>query len=178
MRHIREILRMKWSLKRSHREAARSLGISAGAVASVLSRATAIGLTLEMLEGLTDEALALHFVSEAFKHGKPIGATSRGIELLRAARLDGVQLANSGDVVASFGVVTVAGPESAADKVKRRRRPGAGHGAERLRAPLPGGARRAPPLGTRDDRQGARLTTCDSFRRLPSPGCRPMVTRR
>jgi hypothetical protein len=57
MRHIREILRLKWSLKRSHREAARSLGISAGAVASVLSRATAIGLTLEALEGLTDDAL-------------------------------------------------------------------------------------------------------------------------
>src|SRR4030095_7478523 len=36
---------------------ARSLGISAGAVASVLSRATAIGLTSEALEGLTDDAL-------------------------------------------------------------------------------------------------------------------------
>jgi hypothetical protein len=57
MRHIREILRLKWGLKRSHREAARSLGISAGAVASVLSRATAIGLTLEALEGLSDDAL-------------------------------------------------------------------------------------------------------------------------
>lgn len=57
MRHIREILRLKWSLKRSHREAARSLGITAGAVASALSRATPIGLTLETAEGLTDEAL-------------------------------------------------------------------------------------------------------------------------
>src|SRR5262245_4408200 len=57
MRHIREILRLKWGLKRSHRETARSLGISAGAVASVLSRATAIGLTSEALEGLTDDAL-------------------------------------------------------------------------------------------------------------------------
>jgi transposase len=56
MRHIREILRLKWGLKRSHREA-RSLGISAGAVASVLSRAIAIGLTLEALDGLTDDAL-------------------------------------------------------------------------------------------------------------------------
>jgi hypothetical protein len=28
MRHIREILRLKWTLRRSHREAARSLGIS------------------------------------------------------------------------------------------------------------------------------------------------------
>ena len=60
MRHTREILRLKWGLKRSHREAARSLGISAGAVASVLSRATAIGLTLEALEGLTDDTLEQH----------------------------------------------------------------------------------------------------------------------
>ncbi len=45
MRHIREILRLKWTLKRSHRDTARRLGISPGAVASVISRATAIGLT-------------------------------------------------------------------------------------------------------------------------------------
>ena len=57
MRHIREILRLKWGLKRSHRETARSLGISPGAVASVLSRASAIGLTWEALEALTDDAL-------------------------------------------------------------------------------------------------------------------------
>ena len=57
MRHIREILRLKWGLKRSHRETARSLGISAGAVASVLSRATTLRLTWEALSGLTDDAL-------------------------------------------------------------------------------------------------------------------------
>ena len=57
MRHIREILRLKWGLKRSHRDVARSLGISPGAVASVLSRATAIGLTSAGLEGLSDDAL-------------------------------------------------------------------------------------------------------------------------
>jgi transposase len=57
MRHIREILRLKWRLHRSHRETARSLGISAGAVASVLSRAHKLGLTGEALEGLSDDAL-------------------------------------------------------------------------------------------------------------------------
>ena len=57
MRHIREILRMKWGLKRSHRDVARSLGISPGAVASVLSRPRAIGLAAEALDGLTDDAL-------------------------------------------------------------------------------------------------------------------------
>lgn len=40
MRHVREILRLKWRLKRSHRETARSLGISAGAVASVWAERT------------------------------------------------------------------------------------------------------------------------------------------
>ena len=45
MRHIREILRLKWTLRRSHRETARSLGISAGAVASVVTRAKALALT-------------------------------------------------------------------------------------------------------------------------------------
>ncbi len=57
MRHIREILRLKWCLTRSHRQTARSLGISPGAVASVISRATAIGLTWEALEGVSDDAL-------------------------------------------------------------------------------------------------------------------------
>ena len=57
MRHIREILRLKWTLKRSHRETARSLGISPGAVASVISRARKIGLTWDGLEGASDDAL-------------------------------------------------------------------------------------------------------------------------
>ena len=57
MRHIREILRLKWRLNRSHRDTARSLGISPGAVASVISRATGVGLTWDALAGVSDEAL-------------------------------------------------------------------------------------------------------------------------
>jgi transposase len=57
MRHIREILRLKWALQRSHREVARSLGISPGAVASVLSRARVSALTWEVIETLSDEVL-------------------------------------------------------------------------------------------------------------------------
>src|SRR6185503_12503234 len=57
MRHIREILRLKWTLRRSHRETARSLGISAGAVASVVTRAKATGLTGETVGALSDDAL-------------------------------------------------------------------------------------------------------------------------
>src|SRR3989442_215668 len=57
MRHIREILRLKWTLRRSHRDTARSLGISAGAVASVVSRAKAIALTWDTVGALSDDAL-------------------------------------------------------------------------------------------------------------------------
>jgi hypothetical protein len=73
MRHIREILRLKWTLRRSHRETARSLGISAGAVASVVTRAKAMGLTWDGVGALSDDALertlygpklALAFVNE------------------------------------------------------------------------------------------------------------------
>ena len=57
MRHIREILRLKWTLRRSHRETARSLGISAGAVASVVTRAQAMALTWDAVGTLSDDAL-------------------------------------------------------------------------------------------------------------------------
>src|SRR5216117_3361149 len=57
MRHIREILRLKWTLRRSHRETARSLGISAGAVASVVTRAKAMGLTWDMVGALCEATL-------------------------------------------------------------------------------------------------------------------------
>jgi hypothetical protein len=43
MHKTREILRQKWVLGRSHREVARSLGVSFGAVATVVSRAKAGG---------------------------------------------------------------------------------------------------------------------------------------
>jgi len=57
MRTIREILRLKWLLQRSHRETARSLGISAGAVASVVTRAAGLGLTWSLVEPLTEDDL-------------------------------------------------------------------------------------------------------------------------
>jgi transposase len=44
MRRIREILRQKWALGRSHREVTQSLGISLGAVSAALARARDAGL--------------------------------------------------------------------------------------------------------------------------------------
>ena len=65
MRHRREILRQKWSLGRTHREVAQSLGISSGAVGMTVLRARAAGLEWAQVEPLTDEAL------EARVYGPP-----------------------------------------------------------------------------------------------------------
>jgi catalase len=61
---------------------------------------------------------AMQFVDEAFKHGKPVGATGEAVELLRRARLEGVRLADGDHVVDDLGVVTVAGSTSVADRVR------------------------------------------------------------
>ena len=57
MRKIREILRLKAVAQRSHREVARSLGISAGTVASVVGRARLTGVTWVQVETLSDDVL-------------------------------------------------------------------------------------------------------------------------
>jgi transposase len=57
MRHLREILRQKLQLGRSHRDAARALGISPGSVGGAASRAKALGLDWEAVEKLDDEEL-------------------------------------------------------------------------------------------------------------------------
>ena len=55
MHKTREILRQKWVLGRSHREVARGLGVSFGAVATVVSRAKLAGLeSYEEAERLAD----------------------------------------------------------------------------------------------------------------------------
>lgn len=51
----------------------------------------------------------IHFIDEAFRHNKPIGATGAGIELLEASRIKGVRLAGPqtlGQVSTDRGVVT------------------------------------------------------------------------
>jgi transposase len=74
MRHTREILRQKWLLKKTHREVARSLGISAGAVGTTMSRVTAIGLDWPQVEALTDDALEarLYGLTQAANVERPL----------------------------------------------------------------------------------------------------------
>src|SRR5213083_795735 len=57
MRQTRQILRQKWSLGRTHREVAQSLGISCGAVGTTVLRARAAGLDWAQVDTLSDEVL-------------------------------------------------------------------------------------------------------------------------
>jgi transposase len=57
MRQVKEILRQKWELGRSHREIAESVGVSAGSVGKVATRATRAGLTWAQVEALSEDAL-------------------------------------------------------------------------------------------------------------------------
>ncbi|WOX55659.1 MULTISPECIES: catalase [unclassified Methanoculleus] len=59
-------------------------------------------------ETLKNQSYAIHFVNEAFKHGKPIGAIGEGIELLKASAIKGVAFADTsgGEALAEMGVVT------------------------------------------------------------------------
>ncbi len=61
------------------------------------------------VKGLKKTGDAVHFVNEAFRHCKPIGATGEGIDLLKASEIRGVSYAKpeKGEhVVSDMGVVT------------------------------------------------------------------------
>lgn len=57
MHRIREILRQKWALGRSHRDVAASVGVSAGVVGKTVIRARGAGLDWSEVEVLDDEQL-------------------------------------------------------------------------------------------------------------------------
>jgi transposase len=70
MRCVKEVLRQKWVLKKSHREVARSLDISSGFVSGVVTRAVATGLnTWTQVEALTEEALEERLYGPKVKAG-------------------------------------------------------------------------------------------------------------
>ncbi len=69
------------------------------------------------IAAMMKEGDALHFLSEAFKHCKPIATSGHGIALLDRAFITGINVANSnaGQVVSDKGVVT-AGSDAEADE--------------------------------------------------------------
>jgi catalase len=58
------------------------------------------------VDALRTHGEAVHFINEAFKHGKPIGAVGEGVDLLAMARLPGISLAAQGETRSEHGVVT------------------------------------------------------------------------
>lgn len=69
MRKVREILRLKWVLGKSHRETAKSLDISAGTVGTTVSRARGAGLDWAQVEQLGDEELETRLFGMARRRG-------------------------------------------------------------------------------------------------------------
>jgi transposase len=73
MRKVREILRIRWQLQRSVREAALSTGKSVGVVQKTTYRAKVAGLTWEQVEALDDVTL------EQRLYGEPVKAESERV---------------------------------------------------------------------------------------------------
>jgi transposase len=69
MTKIREILRQKWELGASHRDVARSLGVSVGAVSSAVARAKHVGLTWADVEHLDEGELDRRLYGPVAKPG-------------------------------------------------------------------------------------------------------------
>lgn len=62
---------------------------------------------------LLSQGNALHFVNEAFKHGKAVGATNEGVDLIAAAQIQDIAIAGPGSKAQLFnelGVVTIRNP--------------------------------------------------------------------
>lgn len=64
----------------------------------------------QCVDMLLKQGDALHFVNEAFKHAKAIGATNEGVDLIAASQVQGVPTAaaqSSAQIVNELGVVTI-----------------------------------------------------------------------
>jgi catalase len=61
-------------------------------MASVLCDAVLVAGGEQSATTLKVNGTAVRYVAEAFKHAQPVGAVSQGVELLRAAPLNGVHL--------------------------------------------------------------------------------------
>jgi len=74
MRKTRDILRLKWEQGLSHREAARSLGISPSTVSKAVHRAELAGLDWATVGGLSDEELEVRLYGPKlpFSRGRPV----------------------------------------------------------------------------------------------------------
>ena len=84
-------------------------------VGSVLFDAVYVPGGAASVEALKDLGDSIHFINEAFRHDKPLGATEEGVELLVVSRIKGVSMADPGanKTCVDCGVVTMRGePDS------------------------------------------------------------------
>ncbi len=78
--------------------------------ASVLYDAVYVPGGQRSIESLITHGYALHFINQAFKHFKPIGASNEGVDILIECNLGDISLAGSSDgsqVFSDAGVVSV-----------------------------------------------------------------------
>lgn len=59
-----------------------------------------------ILDNLTQQGDAIHFLNEAFRHCKAIAATGEGVELLQASSIRGVDVSEE-QLKSDQGVVTI-----------------------------------------------------------------------
>jgi catalase len=88
--------------------------------ASVLYDAVYIPGGKENVETLKMQGDALHFVNEAFRHCKPLGATGEGVELLKAANLPDIQFAGQESADKTIPVISDKGVVTAVNKGDRK----------------------------------------------------------
>jgi catalase len=83
------------------------------------------------VEALKRQGTTLNFVTESFKHYKPIGALGEAVYLLTSARLPGVSVAESGGkVVSDKGIVTLRSEDGASVKDRVKAAIGKGDGTD------------------------------------------------
>jgi catalase len=76
-------------------------------MASVLYDAVVVPCGPDSVDTLSKDGYAMHFIAEAYKHLKAVGAFGSGVDLVRKLGV-GEQLADDTDVVVSNGVVSTA----------------------------------------------------------------------
>lgn len=71
-------------------------------------------------DALAQDGHAVHFITEAFKHGKPLAGLGSGVVLLADAELRGARMAGDGQgTVADSGVVTNTNPQAPVEEFVR-----------------------------------------------------------
>ena len=86
------------------------VGKNYSTAASIMYDAVYITGGRESVDMLSQQGDGIHFVNEAFKHAKAIGATNEGVDLLEASQVKGVAMAGietREKLVTEVGVVTI-----------------------------------------------------------------------